>query len=283
MMDTALEVRGLCKKYDGFTLDHVSFRLPAGCIMGFIGENGAGKSTTIRLILDLARKDAGDIFMLGQNGTANDRRIRENLGVVMDETSFPENLGAADINTVLNSIYRTWDKGRFKSLCRRFSLPDKKAVKEYSRGMKMKLAIAAALSHDSKLLILDEATSGLDPIVRDEILDVFLEFIQDETHAVLISSHILSDLEKICDYITFIHQGKIVFSEEKDALLDAYRILKCSAAEFAMLDPAIVKGCRHSAFGVEALVPRSAVRPGQTAERAGIEDVMLFYVKGDAQ
>ena len=282
-MDTALEVRGLCRKYGGFTLDHVSFRLPAGCIMGFIGENGAGKSTTIRLILDLAHRDAGEVTMLGQSRPEGIRGVRENVGVVMDETSFPENLNASDINTVLRNIYCTWDMGRVKALCRRFSLPDKKAVKEYSRGMKMKLAIAAALSHDAKLLILDEATSGLDPIVRDEILDVFLEFIQDESHAVLISSHILSDLEKICDYITFIHQGRIVFSEEKDALLDQYRILKCSEAEFAMLDPAQVKGCRRSAFGVEALVPRGAARPGQTTERAGIEALMLFYVKGDAK
>lgn len=217
-MSNALEVKGLTKFFPGFALKDVSITLPTGCIMGFIGENGAGKSTALRLILGLLRPDTGSIQVLGKTDFANDRALKEHIGVVMDECGFPENLTLSDINAILRRCYRTWDERRFRSFATRFQLPERKSIKTFSRGMKMKLSIAAALSHDSRLLILDEATSGLDPIVRDEILDVFLDFIQDETHSILISSHILSDLEKICDYITFIHQGKILLSSAKDCI-----------------------------------------------------------------
>ena len=275
-MKYALQLEHVTKKYPGFCLKDVSLALPTGCIMGFIGENGAGKSTTIKAILDLIRIDSGKISVLNRPMC---REVREELGVVMDESNFPDDLNALDTNAVMKRIYRTWDEARYFDWIKRFSLPCKKRVKEFSRGMRMKLSIAVALSHDSRLLLLDEATSGLDPIARDELLDVLMEFIQDETHSVLISSHIISDLEKICDYITFIHKGRIYFSQAKDALLETYGILKCSKAELARIDQGAIHGVKVNQFGVEALVERSKVRPGLPMDRAGIEDIMVFIVR----
>ncbi len=276
----AMELRDVSKRFDGFYLDHVSLTLPQGCIMGFIGENGAGKSTTIKLLLDLIKRDEGSIRLLGQ--TENSKGLREHLGVVMDETSFPENLSAKDVQSVMKNVYRTWNRTTYQAYLKRFGLPETKPVKDYSRGMKMKLSIAVALSHDAKLLILDEATSGLDPIVRDEILDVFLEFIQEEDHSIFLSSHILSDLEKICDYITFLHKGKVIFTEPKDELLDKYCIVKCSEQEFRALPSGRVRGYRKNSFGVEALLEKRDVPSGLVKDPAQMEDIMLFYVKGEA-
>lgn len=278
-MTNALEIKGLTKHFPGFTLEDVNITLQTGCIMGFIGENGAGKSTTLRLILGLLRPDSGSIQVLGKSDFANDRALKEHVGVVMDECGFPENLTLSNVNAILRRCYRTWDERRFHSLAARFQLPERKSVKAFSRGMKMKLSIAAALSHDSRLLLLDEATSGLDPIVRDEILDVFLDFIQDETHSILISSHILSDLEKICDYITFIHQGKILFSSPKDELLAQYVVAKGPANVISALDQSAVVGVRSSAFGTEALIKRSALPQNIVNDPATLEEIMLYYVK----
>lgn len=281
-MEYALELKNVTKRYPDFMLDSVDLALPRGCIMGFVGENGAGKSTTIQLILDLIRRDGGQIAVLGQDNQKGMEKIKHRLGVVLDESCFPESLNARDIQAILKNIYRNWDAARFEGLCRRFALPEGKAVKDYSRGMKMKLSIAAALSHGAELLILDEATSGLDPVVRDEILDVFLEFIQDERHSILVSSHIISDLEKICDYITLIHRGRILFSEPKDDLLDRYGILKCSERELERISPAAIRGVKRHSFGTEALVERAEVPGGYTVDRAGLEDIMLYFIKEDA-
>lgn len=279
-MESALVIKNLTKKYDGFTLDNVNLTLPYGCIMGFIGENGAGKSTTIKLILDLINRDSGEITILGTKPDSSNKDIKEHIGVVLDECTFPDNLRINDIEKIMASCYKTWDNNKFMQFTSKFELPLKKPVVQFSRGMKMKLSIAVALSHDSRLLILDEATSGLDPIVRDEILDVFLDFIQDETHSILVSSHIISDLEKICDYITFIHHGKIIFSEAKDELLDKYAVIKCSEKEFEKLDRSVIVGVRRNAFGVEALAVKSKVR-ANIIEPASIEDIMLYFVKGE--
>ena len=278
-MSFALEIKGLTKKYDGFTLDDLSLTLPGGCIMGFIGENGAGKSTTIKLILDLVFKDQGTISILGHTGGESKKLLKENIGVVMDECYFPESLNANQVNTIMKNIYQTWQSDVYSNWLKRFDLPLKKSIKDYSRGMKMKLAIAVALSHDSKILILDEATSGLDPIVRDEILDVFLEFIQDETHSIFMSSHIISDLEKVCDYITFIHKGKLIFSEAKDELLEKYVLVKCSKADIQSIPETSIKGIRANNFGVEALVERHAVPQNFVMDRVNIEDIMLYNIK----
>lgn len=281
-MTDALVLKDVTKQYDGFTLDHVSFSLPSGCIMGFIGENGAGKSTTIKLMLDLIRRGGGEITVLGKNTQELDT-VKEDLGVVMDECCFPDILTVKNVSKIMKGIYKQWDETVFLQRVNQFSLPLEKRIKEFSKGMKMKLSIACALSHHARLLIMDEATSGLDPVVREEILDCFLEFIQDEQHSVFLSSHILSDLEKICDYITLIHKGKILLSEPKDELLERYGVLKCSEAELQTVDPSAIKGVHRNQFGVEALVVRGAVRGGHVVDPATIEDIMLFYVKENAR
>ncbi len=282
----ALEVSHLTKNYRDFSLNDVSFSLPTGCIMGFIGENGAGKTTTIRSILGMIQKKEGTINILGASQNECLPKINEHLGIVLNECTFPETLTTSDVSTIMKHIYKTWNNTSFSNYMDRFALPKKKKIKDFSTGMKTKLSIAAALSHDSRLLILDEATSGLDPIAREEILDVFLEFIQDENHSVFMSSHIVSDLEKICDYITFLHKGKILFSESKDVLLDSYGIYKCSKEEFDKLDASCVKAIRENKFGIEALVSYNQVKRQMSAsssscmDRASIEEIMLMLVKG---
>ena len=278
-MANALELKDVSKKYDEFELKNISIALPQGSIMGLIGENGAGKSTPIKHILDLIRRDGGEIFVLGQDNRENLKSVKEHLGVVLDESCFPENLTLPEIDKILKNIYRTWNGERFAQYARKFSLPKTKRIKDYSHGMRMKLGIAVALSHDSKLLIMDEATSGLDPIARDEILDVFMDFIQNEGHSIFMSSHILSDLEKICDYITFIHKGKVLFSETKDDLIEKYGLMKCSQDEFEAMDKSAVVGCRTNHFGVEALVLRDRVKGEHVIDRVGIEEIMLYLVK----
>ena len=275
----ALEIQNVTKHYEDFSLGPITIMLPAGCIMGFIGENGAGKTTTIKLILDLIRRDSGKITILGKSLDEKNVALKEQIGVVMDDSSFPENLTAQNINTILKSCYKTWDSAKFEQFCAKFELPDKKRVHDYSRGMKMKLSIAVALSHGSRLLILDEATSGLDPIVRDEILDLFLEFIQDERNSIFLSSHIISDLEKICDYITFIHRGKILISDEKDMLLNKYVVAKLTNEQYGLLDPEIVIGARSNSFGVEALMCKDHVPRNIISDPATLEDIMLYSVK----
>uniref|UniRef100_UPI003FEFD2BC ABC transporter ATP-binding protein n=1 Tax=Candidatus Fimivicinus sp. TaxID=3056640 RepID=UPI003FEFD2BC len=226
-MNESIRVSNLCKNYGTFQLKDVSFTLPQGCIMGLIGENGAGKSTTLKLLLNLIHKDSGEISIFGLDPVKEEQKIKEQIGVVFDENFFHDVLRAKDIPSVMRPVYANWDDRLFDSLCARFQLPWEKKIKEYSRGMKMKLSIAVAMAHHPRLLLLDEATSGLDPVVRNEILDLFQEFIQDERNSILLSSHITSDLERVADYITFIHQGRILASESKDDLLLSHRILRC--------------------------------------------------------
>lgn len=278
-MSNAVELKGVTKQFSDFTLGPIDLALPTGCIMGFIGENGAGKTTTLKLMLGLIKSDAGELSVLSSHDLVCDRRLKEHVGVVMDESSFPENLTLTNINAVLRRCYQTWDDTRFRTFCARFRLPQKKPVKTFSRGMKMKLSIAAALSHDSRLLLLDEPTSGLDPIVRDEMLDVFWDFIQDEQHSILLSSHITSDLEKICDYITFIHQGRIILSRPKDELLESYVLARGSVEAIDALSPAAVVGVRRSAYGAEALVHREMLPANMAYEPATLESIMLYHVK----
>lgn len=279
-MKNILEINHLSKKFSGFQLTDVNIALPQGSIMGFVGENGAGKSTTIKLILNLLHRDQGEIKIFGQDNIRCEQQIKEKLGVVFEETSYPENLKATDIARVMKKIYLNWDNELFQTYLTKFSLPHGKTVKDYSRGMKMKLSLAVALSHQAKLLILDEATSGLDPIVRDEILDIFLDFIQEEDHGIFISSHIVSDLEKVADYITFIHQGRIVLSEEKDSLLEEYGILKCTGAEFERIPRDKIIGYRKNNFGVEALIKKRDLKSSLTVDPVGIEEIMLYTNRG---
>ena len=229
-MANAFMVSGLTKTYQDFVLDHVSFTVPGGSIVGLIGENGAGKSTTINAALGLIQKEDGVVSILNKEELDGD--IKEQIGVVFDGSNYPEILSPRKLDRVMKNIYRTWDEQIYFDLLKQFSLPSDKQIKQFSKGMKMKLAISVAFSHHSKMLILDEATSGLDPVVRDDILDMLLGFVQDEEHSILVSSHITSDLEKVADYIVFIHEGKVVFEKPKDELVEQYGIIKCGAAQF---------------------------------------------------
>ncbi len=277
----AIEVEHLTKRYPGFVLEDVSFTLPSGCVLGLVGENGAGKSTLIRLLMDAVRRDAGTVRLLGaDNHAAAFPAVKERVGVVLDEAHFPEVLTPAQIGAVLRRTYRNWDDAAYARWLARFALPNKR-VYRLSRGMKMKLAIAAALSHNAELLLLDEATSGLDPMVRDEILDVFNDFTRDEAHSILLSSHIVSDLEKICDYIALLHRGRLVLFEEKDRLLEEYALVRLTRAQFEAVPPEAVVGKKTGAFGVEALVRRAAVTRAIVSEHTSLEEIILFYTKGE--
>lgn len=278
-MENAFEIKNLTKKYRDFVLDDVSIDLPEGCIMGIVGENGAGKTTMIKSILNLISIDSGEITVLGQDSRNLKPEVKEHIGVVMDESSFPDNLTFKNINLILKKSYRTWSEDRFSEFGRRFGLSPDKKVKEYSKGMKMKLSIAAAMSHDSRLLILDEPTSGLDPVVRDEILDIFLEFIQDEKHSIFFSSHIINDLEKICDYFTILHKGRVLLCDEKDELLEKFVILKCSEEELEKVEASAVAGVRRNRFGAEALVLKEYAPSNAVTDRPDLEDIMLYHVK----
>ena len=275
----ALELKNVNKSYKDFSLKDLSLELPCGCIMGLIGENGAGKSTTIKLILDMVRRDSGEILLWGSSNKTGLKDLKEDIGVVLDEAYYPEQLDIKELNSFLKYTYKNWDEAEFFRLVKKFSLPERKSFKEFSRGMKMKTAIAAALSHSARLLILDEATSGLDPVVRDEILDLFAEFTRDERNSVLISSHIISDLEKICDYIAYISKGRLVLCEEKDRLLEEYGILKCRSEELEKYDRSAIAGVKVSAYGAEALVKREKMPPGTRIEPADIEKIVLFLAK----
>lgn len=274
-----IEIKNLCKDYGDFKLDNITFSVPSGSVVGFVGENGAGKSTTIKLLLNMIHRDSGDISIFGENDLRNFDSLKENIGVVLDEVNFPAYVTVKNVDRLMSLTYKKWDSHLFFKYIDYLKLPCSKTFKEFSRGMKMKLAIAVALSHDAHLLILDEATSGLDPIVRDEILDLFYDFVEDESRSILISSHIVSDLEKICDYIAFIHHGKLVFCKEKDRLLEEYAILKCSNEKLADIPRELIKGCRIHSLGVEALVERANAPKGFILDKASLEDIMLLMSK----
>jgi ABC-2 type transport system ATP-binding protein len=282
-MNDALIISGLTKTYKDFMLKGVSFSVPCGSIVGLIGENGAGKSTTINAVLGLIQKEAGSICVLGKEQPDNE--IREQIGVVFDSNNYPEIFSARKLNRVMKDIYHSWEEHTFLNLLKKFSLPTDKPIKQFSKGMKMKLAMAVALSHNSKLLILDEATSGLDPVIRDDILDILLDFAQDETHSVLISSHITTDLEKIADYIVFIHEGQVVFSKPKDELIEQYGIIKCGTAQFEALDKSDIIVYRKMDYEWQVLVAdRAAMKkkyPKVLIDSASIDEIMLLYVKGE--
>ncbi len=275
----ALEIKNLTKRYPGFTLDNLNLILPSGCIMGLVGENGAGKSTTIKLILNMIRKDGGSITILGQDSQEGAILTKEDVGVVLDEVGLPECLTVRQVGKIMANTFKQWDSAEYERLAGRFSLPWDKAFKDFSRGMKMKLGIAVAMSHGARLLILDEATSGLDPVVRDEVVDMFSEFTRDEGHSILISSHIVSDLEKLCDYIAFLHKGKLMLCEEKDRLLDEYGMVHAPAERLNELSEDAVLYKKESRYGAEALVLRSQVPKDMPISPVSIEELFILMVK----
>ena len=282
MESNAIEIRSLCKHYKGFSLDDLNLDLPYGCVLGLVGENGAGKSTTIRLIMDTLERDGGTVSVLGTDNRSKEfLDLKEDIGVVLDETFVPEVINAKQMGKIMAGTYKNWDQAVYDGWIRRFELPLDKKFKDYSRGMTMKLGIAAALSHHPRLLLLDEATGGLDPMVREELLEVFADFAAEEGHAVLLSSHIVSDLERICDYIAFLHKGRLVLCEEKDMLLDRYGILKCSKEQLKNIPEEAVHGKRVGNYGVEALVEREFMPRDAVVDRANLEDIILYMVKGE--
>ena len=277
----AIEIKGLEKRYDGFQLGSFDLTLPSGCIMGLVGENGAGKSTSIKLIMNAIGRDAGEISVLGvDNRSAGFRDIKEDIGVVLDEAYFPEVMSARNVGKVMVLTYKNWDAAAFEGYLKKFSLAPDKIFKDYSRGMRMKLAIAAALSHGAKLLILDEATSGLDPMARDELLDIFNDFTRDENCSILLSSHIVSDLEKICDYIAFLHRGRLVLCEEKDRLLEEYALVRLPEERLSELSEESIISRRASGYATEALVLRGGIPAAIPTEHTSLEDIILFLAKG---
>lgn len=276
----AVEMRHVEKNYGQFQIRDLNLCLPSGYIMGLIGENGAGKSTTIKMILNLIRMDQGEIRVFGEKNEDSPADSKEEIGIVLDESQFPEGVTVEQVNKIMKSIYKKWDEEEFYRLTDYFSLPrKKKRFKEFSRGMQRKLSIAVAMAHNAKLLILDEPTSGLDPVVRDEILDLFNDFTRDENHSILISSHIVGDLEKLCDYVAFIQKGRLIICEEKDQLLESYGILKCSEEELAELDEQAVAGVRDYGYGVEALVEKCRLPEGYQTEATSLEDIIIFLSK----
>lgn len=284
-MKDVLTVKGLTKNYQDFTLDHVSFEIPQGSIVGLIGENGAGKSTIIKAVLGLIKKDDGEITLFGRQDGALNTKIKEQIGVVFDGSNFSGDLSPRKLNKVFKDIYRSWDKDLYISLLEKMAVPVNQKIKTFSKGMKMKLSLVAAFAHHPKLLILDEATSGLDPVMRDDILDMFLEFVQDEENSILVSSHITSDLEKVADYIIFVHNGSVIFSKPKDELLENYGIIKCGDAAFERIEKEDRIACRKLDYEWQILVEdRNKIQKKYKEAMvvpATIDEIMLLYVKGE--
>lgn len=281
-MQYALKLENVTKHFPTFTLDHLSFSLPQGSVMGFIGENGAGKSTTIKLILNLLHRNEGTISVFGMDNIAQESQIKARIGVVSEVTALPAAFTARNLQSIYRGVYRNWDDKQFEGFLRRFQLDDRKRIKDYSKGMRMKLAIICALSHGAELLLLDEPTAGLDPVVRDEMLDLFREFMEDERHSILLSSHITSDLEKIADYITFIHEGRLLLSRSIEDLHDTFGVLSAPTNTLRDLVEGAVFAVRTNQFGAEALVDRTRLPHGMQAPPATLEQIMLFMTKGES-
>ena len=283
--ENAIDIKDLTKKYDGFTLDNVSFEVPKGSIMGFIGQNGAGKTTTIRALLNIIKTDGGKIDLLGLDHIKNEYDIKERIAVVFDELPFHDSFTGAALSKMFAGLYGACDEKRFFELCDRFGLPTKKKLAKFSKGMKMKMQIATALSHNAELLIMDEATTGLDPVVRNEILDMFREYLMEGDRSILMSSHITSDLEKIADCVTFIDKGKILLTGYKDDILETHALIKCTKAEYNNIAPDDFISARVNDFGTEVMVADRAAAAkkysGATIEKTTLEEIMLFYVNRD--
>ncbi|MGN0438690.1 MAG: ABC transporter ATP-binding protein [Lachnospiraceae bacterium] len=283
--ENAIEISGVTKKYSGFTLDNISFNVPKGSIMGFIGQNGAGKTTTIRSLLNIINIDEGEIKLLGLDYLQNEQEIKERISVVFDELPFHDVFNAKDMARIFEGIYPQWDNAVYTQYLERFGLSMKKKIGEFSKGMKMKLQIACALSHNAELLIMDEATTGLDPVVRDEILHIFMEYLQDGERSILMSSHITSDLEKIADSVTFIDKGRLLISGYKDDILESHGILKCDKSELANIDEEDIVSVRMNSYGAEVMLhdrqSASYKYSGAIIDPASLDDIMLYYVHKD--
>ena len=278
-MYNALEIKGLSKEYKDFRLDNVSFEVPSGSIVGLIGENGSGKTTIIKLILGMIKKNGGEITVLGKNKDISD--IKNEIGVVMDEPGFPAFLNAKEINRIMKNIFSNWSEDTFFGYLKKLKVPDNKEYKDMSKGTRMKTGIAVALSHDPRLLILDEATNGLDPVVRSEVNEIFTEFTRNESHSILISSHIVSDLDRICDYIVFIHNGRLMLFEEKDRLLEKYCVVHCTREQLSSIERSKIIGRKENRYDISVLMEKSQVKSGFSTSPVDIEELFVFMAKED--
>ena len=283
--ENAIEIRDLTKKYDGFTLDHISFDVPKGSIMGFIGQNGAGKSTTIKALLNVIKIDGGSVKLMGKDHLQYEHEVKEDIAAVFDEIPFHDDFKAKNLNIMFRGLYKNWDEETFYTYLDRFQLPRNKKIGKFSKGMKMKLQIATALSHKAKLLIMDEATTGLDPVVRNEILDIFREYLSNDENSILMSSHITSDLDKIADCVTFIDKGKILLTGYKDEILESHGLMKCSKEDYEQMDKEDFVSARISDFCVDVMVADKETckkkYSGMLIEKTNLEEIMLFYVNKD--
>ena len=283
-MENILQIADLTKRYPDFYLDHLTLNVPSGSIVGLIGENGAGKTTTMNLILNAVTKDGGDILVFGRDNLSHEKEVKQRIGVVQDECNLPFMFSPADIETIMRQIYAQWDSNRYWELLNRFDLPVKQEIGSFSKGMKVKMNFAIALAHHAELLLLDEATSGLDPVMRDDVLDLLLDFVQSEKHGVLFSTHIMSDLSKIADYIAFLHEGKLLFFKSKDELIYRYGLIHCGEKLFREIDHDDILAWRKQEYEYQILVAdrEAAARKykGCVIDPATLDDIMLLYIKG---
>lgn len=275
----AIEMKGVRKSYPGFSLE-LDLCLPQGCILGLVGENGAGKTTCIRMLLGMTRPDGGQLRVLDREPSPEGTALRQEIGVVLDEPAFPETLTAVQLGRIMAGIYDNWDGPAYASLLEKLSLPADKKFRDFSRGMKMKLSIAVALGHKAKLLVLDEPTSGLDPIVRDEVVELFSQFTREEGCSVLISSHIVSDLEKLCDYVAFLHKGRLLLCREKDELLGEYGLALCTREQLESLPATALAGKQENLFGVTALIRKADAPEGLALIPVSLEELFVTMIKG---
>lgn len=282
-MTNAIEIRDLCKSYPGFELDHLNLTLPSGYILGFVGENGAGKSTTIRMLLNLTDKDSGDVSILGHDPSEADASWKNDVGAVLDTMGLPSMLKADQVGKIMADAFTNWDSDKYEYYLKRLDVPKDKKFMDMSNGTKMKLGIAIALSHDAKVLILDEATNGLDPLVRDDVNEILMEFTRQPDHSIFISSHIVSDLEKICDYIAFIHKGKLMLCEEKDKLSSEYGILSCTEDDLDTIDSDAILHITKNAYGCQAVVRRDSIPAGLSISQITIEELFVLMAKEEVK
>lgn len=284
-MEAVLQIEGLTKSYPGFCLDNISLSIPQGTIVGLIGENGAGKTTTINLIIHAIEKDNGDILVFGKDHILCEKEIKQRVGIVQDECNLPLMFTVSDIETVMKRIYTNWDHLRYWELIKKFNLPLEQQISTFSKGTKLKLNFAIALAHNSKFLLLDEATSSLDPVMRDEILDLLLDFVQDEKNGVLFSTHITSDLSKIADYIAFLHEGKLLFCKPKDELIYNYGLIHCGSKQFEQVARDDIVAWRKQDYEYQILVAnrKEAARKYRdyVIDPATLDEIMLLFIRGE--
>ncbi len=281
MSKNVIEIKNLSKSYKEFKIENFSLEVPSGSIVGLIGENGAGKTTLIKLILNMIKKDNGTVTVLGKDNLTELCDVKNNIGVVLDEPGIPDFLTVKDVNKIMKNIFTNWNEKDFLHYVKKLKVPENKTFKEFSKGMKMKLGLAIALSHKPELLILDEATNGLDPVMRDEVNDIFMEFTRNENHSILVSSHIVSDLDKICDYIVFMHDGRLLLCEEKDLLREKYGLVSCSKEQMKNIKKETVIGKKETPYGITLLMERRNIPKGMSVTPTDVEEMFVFMVKGE--